>query len=65
MYVALKYLVREKNGGDQMFEIIRAGAAFYYDPGVSLLCYQDPLPSIRTRLMHFPFENWIEDAMVS
>jgi hypothetical protein len=41
-----------------MFEIIRAGVAFYRDPGGSLLNYQDPLHS------HFPFENWIQDTKV-
>jgi hypothetical protein len=47
-----------------MLEIIRAGVAFYYDPRGSLLSYQDPLHAHITRLMHFPFENWIQDTNV-
>jgi hypothetical protein len=47
LYCALKHLRVRKNGGDQMFEIIRVGVAFYHDQGGSLLSYQDPLHSER------------------
>jgi hypothetical protein len=46
-----------------MFEIIRAGVVFYHDPGGPLLSYQDPL-ALKLTLMHFPFENWIQQTKV-
>jgi hypothetical protein len=48
--------VGDKNGGDQMSEIIVA----FWRVSVEL----SKPSALRTKLMHFPFENWIQDAKV-